>query len=167
MKDLFDENKSSYLWNNDDYNPRSIRPPPYSQHIQKLRESQIKSKLSQRRSARIPVRTTKAEQLKLSRQQSATKTNSNLPIIRSHTTTSTHRLISNSPIRNLEKTSLVPFRTSSVNSFRQSESARSCKEALDINKPLLLSAMLIKQMRQDIKSNRGKYSQDFCFLEKV
>lgn len=57
------------------------------------------------------------------------------------------------------------LRTNSVNRHRQSDSAQSCKDALDSNAPLLLSAMLIQQMRQDIKSNRGKYfhrSLDIC-----
>jgi len=47
------------------------------------------------------------------------------------------------------------LQTNSNNSFHQPNSSRSCKEALNSNSPLILSALLIKQMRQDIESNRG------------
>jgi hypothetical protein len=48
------------------------------------------------------------------------------------------------------------LQTNNNNSFHQSNSSRSCKEALDSKSPLLLSALLIKQMQQDIKSNSGQ-----------
>jgi hypothetical protein len=147
VNELFDENKSSYLWQNNDYDPRSIRPPPFSQYIKQVRDSKNKIKPVQRRSARIPVRTTKAEQLKLARQQSASENRPDPPQMRSFTAIpqqhSTNRISRSRP--------------NSRSSFRQSESARSCKVALRSDGPLHLSSLLIKQMRQDIQSNRGKY----------
>jgi len=109
-------------------------------------------------SAGIHIRT-KSEQPKFTRQQSASKNKSNLPHIRSYTTASQHRLSSNSPGRYTTMSSmnvLSLLQANSNNSSHQSDSSQSCKEALDSNAPLLLSALLIKQMRQDIQSNRGK-----------
>ncbi|CAF0970588.1 unnamed protein product [Rotaria sordida] len=146
VNELFDESKSSYRQQNDEYNPRSIRPPSFSQYIRQVQESRTKPKPIQRRSARIPVRTTKAEQLKLARQQSANENMSNLPYIRPFTTKSQIRP---STISSINRTSRT--RTNSNSSPRQSESARSCKLAIDSNDPLQLSAMLAKQMRQDIQ----------------
>jgi hypothetical protein len=47
------------------------------------------------------------------------------------------------------------LRVNSNDTLSQSVSTRTCKEALDSNAPLFLSAMLIKQMRQDITSHKG------------
>ncbi|CAF0781920.1 unnamed protein product [Rotaria sp. Silwood1] len=154
IDELFDEGKSTYRQQNDEYNPRSIRPPSFSQYIKQVQESRTKTKPMQHRSARIPVRTTKAEQLKLARQQSANEKMSNLPYIRPFTTKSYGALSFKSQIRpstipSINRTSRT--RTNSNSSFRQSESARSCKQALGSNDPLHLSAMLAKQMRQDIQ----------------
>ena len=153
VSELFDENKSSYKWETEAFNPRSIRPPPFSQYIKQVRESRTKPKSTQRRSARIPVRTTKAEQLKLARQRSASEHNSSLPYLRSSATTSRPRVSHHSTISSLHP--LTRLRTTSNHTYRQTESARSCKEALHTSGPLTLSSMLIKQMREDIKSNRG------------
>ncbi|CAF4589973.1 unnamed protein product [Rotaria sp. Silwood1] len=155
IDELFDEGKSTYRQQNDEYNPRSIRPPSFSQYIKQVQESRTKTKPMQHRSARIPVRTTKAEQLKLARQQSANEKMSNLPYIRPFTTKSYGALSFKSQIRpstipSINRTSRT--RTNSNSSFRQSESARSCKQALGSNDPLHLSAMLAKQMRQDIQN---------------
>ncbi|CAF3345024.1 unnamed protein product [Rotaria sp. Silwood1] len=154
IDELFDEGKSTYRQQNDEYNPRSIRPPSFSQYIKQIQESRTKTKPMQHRSARIPVRTTKAEQLKLARQQSANEKMPNLPYIRPFTTKSYGALSFKSQIRpstipSINRTSRT--RTNSNSSFRQSESARSCKQALGSNDPLHLSAMLAKQMRQDIQ----------------
>ncbi|CAF2466330.1 unnamed protein product [Rotaria sp. Silwood2] len=154
VNELFDEDKSTYRQQNDEYNPRSIRPPSFSHYIKQVQESRTKTKPIQLRSARIPVRTTKAEQLKLARQQSANENMSHLPSIRPFTTKSQGALSFKSQIRpstipSINRTSRT--RTNSNNSFRRSESARSCKLALCSHDPLHLSAMLAKQMRQDIQ----------------
>jgi hypothetical protein len=156
VNELFDGNKSSYQWQNDDYDPRSIRPPPFSQHMKHVREARIKLKSTQRRSARIPVRTTKAEQLKLARQRTASEHNSSRPHPHPSIAASQQRFTFKSPVMS-SINHISHSRTNSNGSFKQSESARSCKEALRSNAPLHLSSMLAKQMRQDIKSNRGNY----------
>jgi hypothetical protein len=118
----------------------------------------------QRRSARVSVQTTKAEQFKPTRNQSVNENKPNLPHIRSSTTISQHRLSFNPQMRHSTMSSInhiARLRTNSNYSFSKSESTRSCKEALNSNAPLLLSAMLIKQMRQDIKINRGNYFYTF------
>jgi hypothetical protein len=162
VNELFEGSSSSFRWQNDDYNARLIRPPPFSQYMKTLRESRTKIKPIDRRSARIPVRTTKAEQLKLARQQSANENKPNLPHVRPSTTIPQYTSSFNSSVRHptIPSTNRITrTRATSNCSFRQSESARSCKVALGSNGPLLLSSILVKQMRQDIQSNRGKYSK--------
>jgi hypothetical protein len=166
---LFDDGKSANQWQNDDYDPRSIRPPPFAQYIKQLKDSRTKIQPLQLRSTRIPVRTTKSEQLRLARQQSITENISNLPNRSSSTKIPQHRLSYNSPTPQstiLSTNRIASSRTSSTSSFTRSESAKACKVALNTNGPLLLSSMLVKQMQQDIQSNRGKYflKNQICFF---
>ena len=154
IRDLFDEDKSSYQQQEEDYNPRAIRPPSFSQYIKRIQDSQTQTKPMQRRSTAIPVRTTKAEQLKLIRQQSASRNTFGLPDIRPVTSFNSQTRSSTRPL-----TSTVARPRTSINtSYRRSESAESCKTVLGTNDPLVLSSMLANQMRRDIQSNRGKYS---------
>jgi hypothetical protein len=162
VNELFDQSKSTYQWQNEDYDPRSIRPPPFFQYVKQVRDSRTKPKLTPRRSAHIPVRTTKAEQLKLARQKSASEINSNLPSLHFSTMISQSKLSHRSPIRYPTASPMIypsGSRTSN-HSFRQIQSARSCREAIDSNRPLVLSSMLIKQMREDIKNNTGNYMRN-------
>ena len=160
MKELFEGSKSSIRWPENDYQPRAVRPPPFSEHIEQLRKSLSPRKIIQRRSARTPVRMTRAESLKLERQQSASEHRLEVPKIRPLTSMPQPRRSLQSPARH----STIPLikhvsrsRAESDVTFRQSESARSCKIALGVNGPLSLSPYLVKQMRQDIQSNRGEY----------
>ena len=160
MRELFEGSKSSSRWPDNDYQARAIRPPPYSQHIQQIKQSLSQRQPIQRRSARTPVRMTRAESLKLERQQSASEYQSDMPKIRPLTSMPQPRRSIQSQVRH----STIPLikhvsrpRAASDSTFRQSESAQSCKIALRANRPLTLSSHLIRQMRQDIQSNRGEY----------
>lgn len=164
MKELFEGSKSSIRWPDNDYQPRAIRPPPFSQHIQQLRKSLSPRKLTQRRSARTPVRMTRAESLKLERQQSASEHQLEVPKIRPLTSMPQPRR----SVQSVARHSTIPLikhvarsRAESDVTFRQSESARSCKIALGVNGPLNLSPHLVKQMRQDIQSNRGEHRTEY------
>lgn len=157
--ELFDESRSSYDIENDEYNPRAIRPPSFTHHIKQVQESRTKTKPVQRRSARIPVRTTKAERLKLARQQSDSFNMPNLPHIRSSTMKSQPTFTSKSQMQSstiFSANTYLRSRTTSSTTLKQSESALSCKSALGTKDPLRLSSMLVRQMRQDIQTNKGK-----------
>lgn len=159
VNELFDESKSAYGWYEDDFDPRSIRPPPFSQHMKQVRDARMKLKETPRRSARIPVRTTKAERLKLARQRSISESNSSMPYLNPLNKSRQSKISPRTPNRQQPMPSmsrLSPLQMLKNNGYRHAESAQSCKDALDSKGPLLLSSMLIKQMRQDIKNNRGK-----------
>lgn len=159
VNELFDESKSAYGWYEDDFDPRSIRPPPFSQHMKQVRDARMKLKETPRRSARIPVRTTKAERLKLARQRSISESNSSMPYLNPLNKSRQSKISPRSPNRQQPMPSmsrLSPLQMLKNNGYRHAESAQSCKDALDSKGPLLLSSMLIKQMRQDMKNNRGK-----------
>lgn len=165
VSELFDESKSSYGWYEDEFKPRSIRPPAFSQHMKQMRDARMKLKMTPRRSAHIPVRTTKAERLKLARQQSISETNSNLPQLISPNKSRQSKVSSHSPKRKQSILSfhrLSPLQMIKNNGYRHLDSAQSCKEALDSTGTLLLSELLTKQMREDIKSHRGKSFECFC-----
>lgn len=158
VKDLFDESKSAYGWYEDEFNPRSIRPPAFSQHMKQMRDARMKLKSTPRRSARIPVRTTKAERLKLARQRSISESNASLPYLTPRNKSRQSKVTPRSPNRQQRMSSasqLLSLQTLKNNGYRHGDSAQSCKDALDTKGPLLLSSILVKQMRQDIKNNRG------------
>ena len=160
VSELFDESKSAYGWYEDEFKPRSIRPPPFSQHIKQVRDARMKSKNTSRRSAHLPVRTTKVERLKLARQRSISETNSSLPQVVTSTNKFRQSKVSarspeqQEPISSFSR--LSPLQMIKNNGYRHLDSAQSCKEALESKGTLLLSELLTKQMREDIKSNRGK-----------
>ncbi|CAF1637872.1 unnamed protein product, partial [Didymodactylos carnosus] len=67
FSELFHDLSSGFFNLEDDssYNPRAIKSPPFSEHIKYLKRP-VNSRPISKRSARIPVRTTKAEELKKS-----------------------------------------------------------------------------------------------------
>ena len=168
VQELFEGSKSSYRWRNSDYHPRAIRPPPFVEHIEQIKLSNRPIKPLQCRSARSSVRTTRTESLRLDRQQSISTNRNDLPNVRPQTSMPQYRPTFPSQTRHSAIPTLKPpmirSRTASDTSYRQSESTRSCKIALGVDGPLHLSSYLIKQMRQDIQTNRGKINN--CPTEK-
>ena len=157
-RELFDESRSSFRMENDEFHPRMIRPPPFTDHLEKIRQSFIETNNKQRRSARLSVRTNRAESLRLERLKSASEIREKP--MKTRPLTSLPQRSDRSTFRPAIRNSAVPFVTrsfaASESSYRQSESTRSCKLALGIDRPLHLSRFLVKQMRQDISSNRGE-----------
>jgi len=132
LNDLFDDSKTMSQLNFDDCSARSIRPPPFIEHIKQIKESQMKSNVNPRRLTRASIRSAnKSKSIPQQQQQ---------PIRREQTSLSRHSVISS--MKNLK----IP-RSTSVHGFQQ---------ALKTTTPLLLSPLLVKQMREDIKCSRGK-----------
>lgn len=162
-KELYHESQSSINWQKDEFDPRAIRPPPYSEHIEKIKKSSQPVRIQRKSSARLFVRSTRAQSLKLERLKSAREIpQSNEPMkvrpftglprtveprISQFIRHSAHPLLSTRISRSYASTD---------NGDNQSLSTRSCKIALQTNQPLNLSKLLITQMHQDIRSNRGQ-----------
>lgn len=164
-KHLFDGTRSSLFQSQkQDYHPRAIRPPPFSEHMKQLKKSNQPIKPILCRSARrSSIRTTRTESLRLERQQSAQSKQEEIPKIRPHTSLPQYRRVATafqSQTRHsaipIIKSQMVRSRTASDASYRQTESTKSCTIALGLERPLHLSSLLMKQMQQDIQSNRGK-----------
>lgn len=131
---------------NEDFDPRAIRPPPFAQHIEQLRRPKGPGKPLPRRPTRIPVRTTRAEQLRLARQQSAPRE------------PSTSRKPRVSPRDKTMISIRPPLRpsTASSDTLLRIESARSCRTALRSAKPLQFSIQLADQIEREMHDSRGK-----------
>ncbi|CAF1470834.1 unnamed protein product [Adineta steineri] len=157
---LSNDNKSSYQWQHNSYDPRSIQPPPFIEYLQQFRKPKIEIKPIQYRPTLLPVRTTKSEQLKLARLKSTLE---NISI------QSSPRLTQNKTSANSQRHELI---TPSINhvshtrtnsnssSFHRLKSAQACKVALKSIAPLHFSSLLIKQMQEDIQNDRvPRYSK--------
>ncbi|UJR33652.1 hypothetical protein I4U23_021085 [Adineta vaga] len=166
--DLFNDNKSIKSCEMDDYNPCSIQGPPFAEYLDQLRRSKMAIKPPSRPSAFIPVRTTRAEQLKLARQRSAINNASNQYTMNAFPKVSQQKPSPNVPKQQspIPTTSRMSRPTTSGHngSYRRAKSAQLCQTALSSNRPLRFSALLLKQIQQDIQNEEAQYPPITCAL---